>query len=185
MNFWKKWKYKHLTLLFLGILFSLILSKFETLNSILLSLGNFGYIGAFVAGMLFVSTFTVATGVLILFILAKTLSPLEIGIIAGLGAVLGDFTIFRFVRNDLLEEITPLYNRIGGKKITKFLSRRYLRWSLPIIGALIIASPLPDEIAIGLMGISRIKTYQFLFLSYVLNSIGIFMLVLLFSQFYS
>ena len=43
-------------------------------HSFLLHLGNFGYIGAFIAGILFVSTFTVATSALVLLVLAETLS---------------------------------------------------------------------------------------------------------------
>ena len=174
MKWWETFRYKHLAFLFLGIIFSIILSKVEFLNPLFLSLGSFGYIGAFIGGILFVSTFTLETGVLVLFLLTKTVSPLEIGIFAGLGAVLADFMFFRLVRNDLMEEITPLYNRLGGTHLTKIFRSKYLKWSLPIVGAIIIASPLPDEIGAGIMGISKIKTYQFLILSFVLNSIGIF-----------
>ena len=146
-------------------------------HEFLLKLGDFGYMGAFFAGMLFVSTFTVATAAVVIFILAETLSPLEIGLIAGLGAVVGDFTIFRFVRNSLVEEIELLYIRIGGNHLNKMLHTKYFTWTLPVIGALMIASPFPDELGISLMGISRMKTYQFLLLSFILNAIGIFLVV--------
>jgi len=36
---------------------------------------------------------------------------------------------------------------------------------------------LPDELGVGLMGISKLKTYQFIILSYVLNSIGIILVI--------
>jgi len=35
---------------------------------------------------------------------------------------------------------------------------KYLSWSLPVIGAVIIASPFPDELGISLMGFSKMKT---------------------------
>ena len=173
MELWDKWRYKHITLLLLGIFLSIILSRVEALNSFLLNLGTLRYIGAFLGGALFVSTFSIGTGVLILLRLAKTLHPLEIGILAGMGAVLADFMFFRYARNGLKEEIVPIYNRLGGTHLTKFLNHKHLRWTIPVIGALIIASPLPDEIGAGILGITRIKTYQFLILSWVVTVIVI------------
>lgn len=177
MSYWRRWKYKHLTLFFISVIFSILLSRYEPLNTFLLNLGNWGYIGAFFAGILFVSTFTVATGAVILLILAERLSPIEIGIIAGLGGVVGDFTIFRFVKDGLLSEITPVYNSLGGRRLTAVLRTKYFSWTLPVIGALIIASPFPDEIGVSLMGIAKIKTYQFILLSFVLDTVGVFLFV--------
>ena len=48
---------------------------------------------------------------------------------------------------------------------------------LPVIGAIIIASPLPDELGVSLMGMSQMKASRFILLSYILNSIGIFLVV--------
>lgn len=172
------WKYKNLSIFSLSLLFALILSRFETFHTFLLNLGSFGYIGAFIAGTLFVSTFTVATGAVILLVLAESLSPIEIGIVAGLGAVVGDFTIFRFIKNNLTQELTLIYNHIDGNHhLQKILHSKYFSWTLPVIGAIIIASPLPDEIGVSLMGISRMSTFRFLLLSFVLNAVGIFLVV--------
>lgn len=180
MSFWKSWKYKNLTLVFLGIVIAFLLSKIEVFHLFLLHLGNYGYYGAFIAGTLFVSTFTVATGAIILIILSQNLSPLEIGLIAGLGAVLGDFTIFRLIKNNLTFELESIYNHVDSKHhFVKLLHSKYFNWTLPVLGAIIIASPFPDEIGVSLMGISKMKTYQFLLISFVLNSVGIFFVVFL------
>lgn len=176
-KFWHHWKYKNLTLLSIGIIFALFLSRLEGFHSFLLNLGGFGYIGAFLAGILFVSMFTVATGGLILFILAESLHPLEIAILAGIGGVVGDFIIFRFIKDDLIAEITPIYEGIGGNHLTKILHTKYFSWTFPVIGAIIIASPFPDELGVSLMGIAKMKTYQFLILSFILNATGIFLVV--------
>jgi uncharacterized membrane protein YdjX (TVP38/TMEM64 family) len=109
--------------------------------------------------------------------LAERLSPIEIGLIAGLGAVIGDLTIFRFVKDDLIKEIKPLYKRLGGNHLAHALHSKYFSWTLPVVGALIIASPLPDELGVGLMGISKLKTYQFVIISFILNALGIFLVV--------
>lgn len=172
-------KYKNLTLTILGIIFAFIISQNEVFRAFLLNLGSLGYIGAFFAGMLFVLTFTVAAGALILLILAERLSPIEIGLIAGLGAVFGDFAIFRLVKNSLTNELEEIYNHVDSKHhFIKILHSKYFSWSLPVIGAIIIASPFPDELGVTLMGISKMRTYQFLIVSFVLNAIGIFLVVL-------
>ena len=143
----------------------------------MLDLKNFGYLGAFIAGIFFVSTFTVSTGAVILLVLAEKLSPLEIGIAAGLGAVVGDFTIFRFIKDSLLDEITPIFNALGGRHLATVLHTKYFSWTFPVFGALIIASPLPDELGVSLMGIAKMKTTHFVILSFVLNAVGIFLVV--------
>lgn len=174
----KHWKYKNLSFLFFSLVLAYFVFRNETLHTFLLHLGNFGYVGAFLAGMLFVSTFTVATGAIILLVLTETLSPIEIGVIAGLGAVVGDFAIFRFVKDDLAREIKLIYNKIDrNHHFKKVLHTKYFSWTLPVIGAVIIASPLPDEVGVSLMGISKLKTYQFLLVSFILNAIGIFLVV--------
>lgn len=178
MKTWRHVKYKNLFILFLSLIFAFILSKFEGFHILLLNLGGFGYIGAFIAGMLFVSTFTVTTGAIILLVLAEKLSPVEIGIIAGLGAVIGDFTIFKFVRNGLLDEIGEVYEKIDhNNHLLKLLHTKYFSWMFPVFGAIVIASPLPDEVGVSLMGIAKMKTYQFLILSFFLNALGIFLVV--------
>jgi uncharacterized membrane protein YdjX (TVP38/TMEM64 family) len=172
------WKYKNLTFLLLSLVLAYFVLRNENLHSYLLHLGNFGYLGAFLAGILFVSTFTVATGAIILLVLAESLSPIEIGIIAGLGAVVGDFAIFRFVKDDLAREIKQIYNLLNkNHHFSKVLHTKYFSWTLPVVGAIIIASPLPDEIGVSLMGISKLKTYQFFLVSFILNAIGIFLVV--------
>jgi len=177
MTFWKSWKYKNLTILFISLVFAFILTRLDIFNSFLLHLGSWGYVGAFFAGMLFVLSFTAAIGAIILFILAEYLSPLEIGLIAGLGAMVGDFTMFRFVKDDLVNELEPLYERFGGNHLNHMLHTKYFHWTLPLIGALIIASPLPDEIGVSLMGIYKMKTYKFILVSFLLNAIGIFIVI--------
>lgn len=178
MAYFHRWKYQNLIFLAISIIAAIFLSRYEPFHEFLLKLGGFGYIGAFVAGVLFVSTFTVATGAIILLVLAERLSPIEIGIIAGLGAVFGDFVIFRFVKDNLANEVESIYNHIDGDHhIRRVFHSKYFSWSVPVIGAIIVASPFPDEIGVSLMGISKMKTYKFLLVSFILNTIGIFLIV--------
>ena len=175
---WHRYHYKNLTYLGLSLVIAIILLKTQIFYNLLVHLGSFGYLGAFVGGALFVSTFTVSIGTVILLILARSLNPVEIGIVAGLGAVFGDLIVFQFIRNKgLIDEIKHFFQHFGGDKVSHLIHSKYFSWTLPVVGALIIASPLPDELGIGLMGISQLKTSQFILLSFILNSIGIFLVV--------
>ena len=175
---WHRYHYKNITYLVLSFIIAILLLKNVSFHTVLLHLGNLGYMGAFVAGILFVSTFTVSIGSVVLVILSQSLHPIEIAIIAGLGAVIGDLTIFHFIRSKgLVGEIKHFFAYFGGDKISHLLHTKYFSWTLPVLGAIIIASPLPDEMGVGLMGISKLKTSQFILLSFVLNAIGIFLIV--------
>ena len=141
------WRYKNLTIVFIGVVLAIILSKNEMFRSFLLHLGSFGYVGAF-------------------------------GLIAGFGAVVGDMLIFNLIKDDLANEIEDLYEQIDTKKhLVKLFHTKYFNWMLPVIGAIIIASPLPDEMGISLINLSKISSFKFIILSYLLNSIGIFLIV--------
>lgn len=173
-------KYWNLAVVGLSLVAAVILSRIEWFHNLLLNLGDLGYLGAYIAGVLFVSTFTVATGSVILLILAEKLMPLELGLIAGLGAVTGDLLIFRFVRNGLVDDLRSIYDIVDSKHhFVKLLHTKYFNWTLPVIGALIIASPLPDELGVSLLGISKIGMSRFVILSYLLNTAGIFVVLAL------
>ena len=53
----------------------------------------------------------------------------------------------------------------------------FMKWLSPIIGALIIASPLPDEFGITLLGLSKLKIMVLLPIALVMNMLGIYLLV--------
>jgi len=181
VEWFRNYKYKGLTLIVISILLTIFLSKYNFLNEALFNLRHIPFFGSFIAGILYVSASTTALGILILLDLSKTLSPIEIAIIAGLGGAIADFVLFRFFKDNLLSEITPIYNKLGGRHLTRLIQHRYFKWSLPIIGAIIIASPFPDELGISLMGLSKIKNYQFVILSLILDITGVFLLVSTFS----
>lgn len=165
-------------MLLVGICLAVFLYHFEPFHQMLLSLGTLGYLGAFLAGVLFVSSFTVTTGMVVLLVLAEQLNVWEVALLAGLGAVLGDVLIFNFVKDELADEIKPIVKRWGGKYIQQLLHSKYFSWTIPLLGVLIIASPLPDEVGVSLLGISKMGTGKFLLLSFVLNSLGILAFVM-------
>ena len=50
---------------------------------------------------------------------------------------------------------------------------KHFRWLTLLAGALLIASPLPDELGIALLGFSKVSTRYFAILSFVFNFLGI------------
>ena len=133
----------------------------------------YGLLGAFAGGIMFASAFTVASGTIILLSLAHFLPIWQIAITAGFGAIITNYFIFRFVRDDLSREIKDVYALFGNRHLTTLLHTKYFHWFMPLLGALIIASPLPDELGVSLLGISKMSQKEFIFLSFILNTLGI------------
>lgn len=178
MVYWKNWHYKNTTLLILSLIVFFLFAESPIVKNTIAFIGNFGYLGAFITGILFVSIFTVAPAAVVLFFLADTLNPLWVAAFAGVGAVIGDYLIFRFLRDKVFDELKPVFLQKGGNILVKLFKTPYFAWLLPLIGAFIIASPFPDEVGIGLLGASKLNNWQFILLSFLLNSVGIFLIII-------
>lgn len=173
-------KYPKLLLLLLTFVTAYILFSGRTYTPFHNLLISLGYFGTFLSGIFFVYGFTAAPATAILLILAKEQNILLAGFIAGFGALLGDLIIFKFIRKtfaDELEELSKgkIMNTINDN--TPNLLRKYLA---PVLAGFIIASPLPDEIGISILATSKsISTKVFSIISYVLNTVGIFVILLI------
>lgn len=178
LNRYRNWHYKNTAFLVLGVILLVYSADSNIVRTAIDAVGNLGYFGAFVVGIFFVSIFTVAPSVLVLYDLADKLNPLMIAILAGAGAVIGDFLIFRFFKDRVFEELTPILEKFTWLNFLKNIFKTpYFAWILPLIGAIVIASPAPDELGITILGISKIKSWQFIAISFVLNAVGILMIV--------
>lgn len=137
-----------------------------------------GYAGIFLAGALYTYSFSGAFAFgMILFINTPeaNLNPLFASILGGIGGGLSDLLIFRFIKDNLTDEIQ---NFMHEKYIYAFRSKLHNRLKStinPLIGFLMIASPLPDEI--GLTFLSSLKSlnkYYLFLICIILNSLGIY-----------
>lgn len=174
---WHRWRYKNTTLLVIGLAIFFYLAQTPAVDSLIKQAGTYGYVGAFITGMFFVSTFTVAPAGLVLFNLADHLDPAEVALMAGLGAMVGDFLIFRLIRDKVIEELRPILGKLHNPYIRMLFKTPYFAWLLPLIGSVIIASPLPDELGVGLLGLAKLRKWQFFTVTFVLNVLGIFLIV--------
>ena len=176
---WRGWGYKNTLFLALGLVFFFMLAETPQVDKFIRELGYLGRLGSLIAGFFFVATYTVVPAGYVLFELAKYQNALEVAVFAGIGAMLGDFIIFRFIRDRVMDEIQPLLSKVGNRKVRRLFKTPYFAWLVPVIGAIIVASPLPDELGVSLMGAAKMKSTHFLIITYVLNASGILMLVLL------
>lgn len=131
------------------------------------------FIGSFVAGILFTSIFTAAPATVILGTIARETPVWLVALYGGLGALLGDFIIFHFVERRLKEDFAYLLQKTDTERFVSIFHRRLFRWLFQFVGALVVASPLPDEVGLAMMGLSKMRPSLFIPLSFFLNSVGI------------
>ncbi len=182
-NFWKEewrnWPYKNTTWLVISLILFFWLLGFPVVENTLRAVGSLGLLGAFFSGALFVSIFTVAPAAVVILFIAESLNVWLVALAAGLGAMVGDYLIFRFLRDQVFEELAPLWQRsVVGSITGRLFSTPYFSWLIPIIGMIAIASPVPDEVGISLLSSTKIKTSAFLVITFLLNTAGILALVL-------
>ncbi len=135
--------------------------------------GGLHWLESFIAGTLFTSAFTTAPAIVLLGNLAQANSLIVTALFGGLGAVAGDLLIFRFSRDALANDFLALAGHVGRGRLRKIFRLRIFKWFTPFVAALIMASPLPDELAMILMGFSRTNTNIVIGFSFAANTFGI------------
>ncbi|RJQ35053.1 hypothetical protein C4556_00880 [Candidatus Parcubacteria bacterium] len=159
----------------LSVVVSVLLAKTDVIVNLLASSEKLEYLGTFVAGMFFTSIFTTAPAIATLGELSLLHGILPTALVGALGSVAGDLLIFRFIRDRFSDHITEL---LGHKKVLRrfhtLFKRRVFYWFTFLLGGIVLASPLPDELGISLLGLSKTKMMYFIAMSYVFNVLGIF-----------
>ena len=170
---------RDLSIVALSVAAAALLVRSGIVSELLVSASGFAIIGGFLAGMFFVSIFTVAPAAAVLIELLQANSLLEVALAAAAGGLVGDWVMFRFLRDRVADDLGYLVRHSGFRRLLAVFRLKCFRWLTPLIGALIVASPLPDEIGLAFMGISGLRTVFFLPLSFSLNFLGILALGLI------
>ncbi len=171
------WEFTNTILLIAGLVLLWLVSGTPIAHAVVRTFADWGYLGAFLTGLFFASTFTVAAAIVVLFALASILPPVPLALVAGFGAMLGDYIIFTFVRDHLVREWIPVYCRVAGTPLGRVFSSPFFAWFAPVLGAFIIATPLPDEVGVSLLGIAGMRSWKMLGITFVLNAVGILAIV--------
>lgn len=147
-------------------------------------LNGHGYVSFFIGGILFSFGFTAPFAVAMFIEAASQADPYIAAPVAGIGALLSDLCIFGLARLSFSDELhrlrsTALIQRLHSLLHHESVSehvRRYLLWS---VAGLVIASPLPDEFGVTLLGgVTDINSRTFGMLCYALNTTGILLILL-------
>ncbi len=161
-----------------SIVVAYLLVESGVLNGLLTASREIKFLGSFIAGMFFTSVFTVALSTVTLVEIALTHNILEITFFGGWGAVIGDLVIFQFLKRGIAEDVEELIQK-EGRRLDRIFHLRFFRFFIPFVGALIIASPLPDEIGLAMMGIVKLEPKFLIPISFLFNSLGILILLLI------
>ena len=153
-----------------------LLLKFGILDRIISLTDGIEYLGSFIAGIFFTSLFTIAPAAVALGGLAQHISPFEVAFFGAAGAMIGDLVIYLFLKDGLEEDIMEAIRTTRFHNILSLSRHGLARWVLPLIGAMAIASPLPDEIGLALMGAARMRTLYVLPITFFMNYLGVLMI---------
>lgn len=158
----------------LSIIVAIIFIKTGVIEEILKQTRDLWFLDSFIAGMFFTSIFTTIPAIVALGEIAQSSqSVLLVAIFGGLGALCGDLIIFRFMRDRFGEDIIRLIRNSGNGWLRSIVRLKSFRWLTFSLGAMVIASPLPDELGLTMMGFSKTKTSLFVPVSFVFNFLGI------------
>ncbi len=160
----------------ISIVAAIYASRSGVVDTIFLVSPESVYIGTFIAGLFFTSLFTTPFAIAMFVSLAPEINILVMALLGATGSVLGDLLLFGLIRHTFRDDLEHLLSLRRFHRAVAIFHRRVFRWVLPFVGALIIASPLPDELGIGLMGVSRMKVSTLIAISYVMNTIGILLI---------
>ena len=161
----------------LSIFIAALLVKINVSESILIQAKEIGYLGSFIAGIFFTSVFTTAPAIVVLGEIAQINSVILTALFGAIGAVFGDLFILHIIRDRFSKDLADLLLHTGWiRKLRRLAQMKVFRYLNLVIGGLIIASPLPDELGVSLLGFSRIKTKWFALISLIFNFIGILLI---------
>jgi len=174
---WRKFGFRHTASAFVLLVLFIIAFDSAIVQASLNEIHKIGYAGLIIGGAMFTSLFTTAPGIAILLSFTDIYSPLTIALIGAGGAVIGDLIILRVFEEKIGYELSPLIKKFHMRGFLKKIKRKKERERTVLLGMIVIASPLPDEIGIGLLGIAHLPLISLLTITYLLNAAGLLLLV--------
>jgi hypothetical protein len=169
-----EWKRYDSILFFLVTLLTIESILTGTLQTFLESMGKYEYFGAMLAGFFYTYGMTTPFSIATFFLLAKSLNPFIMAFLGALSSIPSELIIYSFSRKETKEIMKN--PKMKGIKIP-FKKSGLIKKLSPIIAGLIIASPLPDELAAVFLGSENYGYKKFALLAFVFNFLGILFIV--------
>lgn len=169
-------RFGNLILIVFGVVFGVWLIYNPEIFLFLAEDKSLGYIGTFVLGFVYPYGVTTPAAIAGFYLLGKSISPWIIALVGAAGALISDFLIFYFIRHKLLDHLNSFSKRFNmnihiiGQKINKHKTLKHL---IPLGAGMIVASPLPTEIAIGIFAAIKFEMKKFLLYAFVFHFVSI------------
>ncbi|MFA5107272.1 MAG: hypothetical protein WC497_03015 [Patescibacteria group bacterium] len=153
-----------------GLIITVIAIQFPAVRQYIGRIDQSGLMGAFFAGVLYALAFTSSMATVVFLNMPASISSLLVALIGGLGAAVYDVTVFVILRTQSRQGLLEaLRSRLSD-------SKKLPSWLLTLSGLAILASPLPDELASGLLSFTKISAKKFIIISFLANVIGIYII---------
>lgn len=165
-----------LALILISVIFAIFVAGSQIVPESIVAFSNNVYLASFFAGIFFTSIFTTIPAIVVLGELAQQGNLIIVSLIGALGAVTGDYILFRFFRDRFALDFKELFSCSSRRRWEIIFRKKMFRFLTPLLGAVVIASPFPDEFGIMLLGMSHIRTAFFLPISFIFNGIGIYII---------
>lgn len=177
-------KYPKFVLLVISAIVAYYLFSHPAVDQYLGGLGEWGYLGVFIAGLLFSFGFSTSFSIGLLI----QINPTNIffaALVGGFGAFIADMLIFKFIKLSFMDEFLTFERERPIRRIERMIKRHFSlktrTYLLYFLAGFIIASPLPDEVGVSILaGLTTMKAKVLGIISFVFNTLGIFIILLVF-----
>lgn len=178
-----KFKYPKLFLLILFSITAYVVFSDARIQALVVSLGELSYLGIFIAGLCFSFGFSTPFAVGF-FLIAQPENLWLAALVGGMGALISDLLIFKLIRFSFMDEFERLEKTALVRKVSDVLSTKPLHkvkiYLLYLFAGIVISSPLPDELGVSMLaGLTRINIHTLAAISFVMNTFGIGIILLL------
>lgn len=158
-----------------SISLAVILAQTDAIPRFMVSLESIP-LEAIITGFFFTSLLTIAPAGVAFAEMAHTVPAVQLAAWGAAGAVAGDLVLFFFVRDALSDDIMMMLRGPWLRKLKALFKSPFLSWAVPVAGALVIASPLPDEVGLAMLGLSKTDVRFLIPVSYAMNFLGILLI---------
>ncbi len=167
---------KDILFVLIGASIALVLSHVGFIDMIIALFGS-GEVASFIAGMFFTSIFTIAPASVALGHIALHTPAHVVALWGACGAVCGDVILFYLISDRFADDLIDSLGSTFTKHLLSSFHVGFFKWLAPVLGAFIIASPLPDELGITLLGFSKTRIWVLIPISFIGNILGIYFIV--------
>ena len=168
---------RDILLICMSAVFAYILAQSNIIFDLLKYDGAIKFLIAIVCGALFTTIFTIVPASVALVEMSSIIDPLLLSILGGIGAMIVDSVIASFVRKNITRDLKNLSRMSFKWHFVSLFHFGFLKWFSFVIGLLVIASPLPDELGLFFIGISKIHGKYLPFVFFLANFLGIYILL--------